>query len=72
MLIVEIQGLNHMDKEEAKKAIQELATRFTSRLSEYESSGYLESQLRAGNKITAIIINNLLVIKLTFISNFLQ
>ena len=30
----------------AKRAIQELADRFASNQSEYESSGYLESQLR--------------------------
>jgi adenine-specific DNA-methyltransferase len=34
------------DSENAKKAIQELADRFESNLSEFESSGYLESQLR--------------------------
>ncbi|MBI3588095.1 hypothetical protein HY095_02785 [Candidatus Micrarchaeota archaeon] len=36
-----------MDKEELRKEIQELADRFSSHQSEYESSDYLESQLRA-------------------------
>jgi len=35
-----------MEKENAKKSIQELTDRFASRQLEYESSGYLESQLR--------------------------
>lgn len=35
-----------MGKEHAKQAVQELAERFASRQSEYESNGYVESQLR--------------------------
>ena len=35
-----------MEKEDIRKQVQELIERFSSRQSEYESSGYLESQLR--------------------------
>jgi adenine-specific DNA-methyltransferase len=38
--------LSEADLKYAKRAIQELADRFASNQSEYESSGYLESQLR--------------------------
>jgi hypothetical protein len=35
-----------MDKEKAKRSISELIKNFSSHLSDYESNGYLESQLR--------------------------